>query len=31
MKAGRVVHREVLQQVYDDINKRFGSNEKVPD
>ena len=31
MKAGRVVHREVLQDVYDDINKRFGSDEKVPD
>jgi hypothetical protein len=30
MLEGRVVHREVLQSVYDDINKRFGSNEKVP-
>jgi hypothetical protein len=28
---GRVVHRDVLQEVYDDINKRFGSNEKVPE
>ncbi len=28
---GRVIHREVLQEVYDDINKRFGSNEKVPE
>ena len=28
---GRVVHRDVLQEVYDDINTRFGSNEKVPD
>ena len=28
---GRVVHRDVLKEVYDDINKRFGSNEKVPD
>jgi ribonuclease Z len=30
MLKGRVVHREVLQEVYDDINQRFGSNEKVP-
>jgi ribonuclease Z len=30
MLKGRVVHRDVLQEVYDDINKRFGSNEKVP-
>jgi ribonuclease Z len=30
MREGRVVHREVLQEVYDDINKRFGSNEVVP-
>jgi len=28
---GRVVHRDVLQEVYDDINQRFGSNEKVPE
>jgi ribonuclease Z len=28
---GRVVHRDVLQEVYDDINKRFGSDEKVPE
>ena len=28
---GRVVHKDVLQDVYDDINKRFGSNEKVPE
>lgn len=31
MLGGRVVHREILQKVYDDINKRFGSNEKVPE
>ena len=31
MREGRVVHRDVLQEVYDDINKRFGSNEKVPE
>jgi len=30
MLDGRVVHREILQTVYDEINKRFGSNEKVP-
>ena len=31
MLDGRVVHRDVLQAVYDDINRRFGSNEKVPE
>ena len=31
MREGRVVHRDVLQEVYDDINKRFGSNENVPE
>jgi ribonuclease Z len=31
MLKGRVVHRDVLQDVYDDINDRFGSNEKVPE
>ncbi len=31
MRNGRVVHRDVLQRVYDDINERFGSNEKVPE
>jgi len=31
MLEGRVVHRELLQEVYDDVNKRFGSNEKVPE
>jgi ribonuclease Z len=30
MRDGRVVHRDILQDVYDYINKRFGSNEKVP-
>lgn len=30
MRDGRVVHKEVLQNVYDYINKKFGSNEKVP-
>lgn len=30
MLEGRVVHRDVLQEVYDDINERFGSDEKVP-
>jgi ribonuclease Z len=30
MRDGRVVHREVLEEVYDDINTRFGSNQKVP-
>ena len=31
MLEGRVIHQDVLQEVYDDINKRFGSNEKVPE
>ena len=31
MRERRVVHRDVLKEVYEDINKRFGSNEKVPD
>jgi ribonuclease Z len=31
MLDGRVVHRDVLEEVYADINKRFGSNEKVPE
>lgn len=31
MLEGRVVHRDVLQEVYDDINERFGSNEQVPE
>ena len=30
MLEGRVVHRDVLEDVYRDINERFGSNEKVP-
>lgn len=31
MLEGRVVHRSVLEEVYNDINERFGSNEKVPE
>jgi ribonuclease Z len=30
MVDGRVVHREVLEQVYSEINEKFGSNAKVP-
>jgi ribonuclease Z len=30
MIKGRVVHRDVLEEVYDYINKKFGSNEEVP-
>ena len=30
MRAGRVVHRDVLENVYRYINEKFGSNEKVP-
>ena len=31
MREGRVVYRDVLERVYDDINRRFGSKEKVPE
>lgn len=31
MREGRVVHREVLQEIYDYVNERFGSNEQVPE
>ena len=31
MLEGRIVHRDVLEEVYADINKRFGSNAKVPE
>jgi ribonuclease Z len=30
MIDGRVVHRDVLEEVYSEINEKFGSNEKVP-
>ncbi len=30
MIEGRVVHRDVLEEIYDYINKKFGSNEQVP-
>jgi ribonuclease Z len=30
IRGGRVVHRDVLQNVYDFINEKFGSDEKVP-
>lgn len=31
MKEGRVVHRDVLEDVYKYINEKFGSNASVPD
>ena len=31
MKGGRVVHKEVLESVYDHINKLYGTNIPVPD
>jgi ribonuclease Z len=31
IRGGRVVHRDVLQNVYDFINEKFGSDEKVPE
>jgi ribonuclease Z len=30
MLEGRIVHRDVLEEVYKDVNEKFGSNEKVP-
>jgi ribonuclease Z len=30
MREGRVVHRDVLEDVYKYINEKFGSNERVP-
>jgi ribonuclease Z len=30
MLEGRVVHRDVLEDVYREINEKFGSNEQVP-
>ncbi|UCH30618.1 MAG: hypothetical protein JSV06_06230, partial [Myxococcales bacterium] len=30
MSEGRVVHRDVLEEVYQYINEKFGSSEKVP-
>jgi hypothetical protein len=29
--GGRVVHRELLEEIYAEINEQFGSNAKVPD
>ena len=29
--GGRVVHRDVLEEVYSYINEKYGSNEKVPE
>jgi ribonuclease Z len=31
MREGRIVHRDVLEDVYQYINEKFGSNEKVPE
>ena len=31
MLSGRVVHRELLEEIYAEINEQFGSNAKVPD
>jgi hypothetical protein len=30
MLEGRVVHRDVLEDVYNYINEKFGSSERVP-
>ena len=29
--GGRIVHRDVLEEIYAEINERFGSNAKLPD
>ena len=29
-REGRVVHRDVLEEIYAEINERFGSNAEVP-
>jgi ribonuclease Z len=31
MLGGRVVHRELLEEIYAEINEQFGSNAKVPE
>jgi hypothetical protein len=31
MKGGRVVHKEVLERVYDQINKLYGTTIPVPE
>ena len=30
-KSGRVVHRELLEEIYAEINEKFGSNAQVPE
>ncbi len=31
MREGRVVHRELLEEIYEEINQQFGSNARVPE
>jgi ribonuclease Z len=31
MREGRVVHRALLEEIYEEINQQFGSNAKVPE
>ena len=31
VKSGRVVHKELLQELYAEINQQFGSNAQVPE
>jgi ribonuclease Z len=31
VKSGRVVHKELLEEIYAEINEQFGSNAKVPE
>jgi hypothetical protein len=30
MRDGRVVHRDILEVIYSEINEQFGSNAQVP-
>ena len=30
LRGGRVVHKDVLQTIYDRINQLYGTDEKVP-
>jgi hypothetical protein len=31
MLGGRVVHRDVLEEIYAEINEQFGSNAQLPE
>ena len=31
VREGRIVHRELLETIYKEINEQYGSNARVPD